>query len=204
MKGKMENRHVAQQGFTLIEILIVLIIIGILAAVAIPYYINMQKEAKIAVVKGKLSAIRGGIEIVHAKILLSGSNSGPGGDNPDWPTVEEVQANELMLATRPESIRFLRIVRTENLSSEPNLALPPCLLPNMTPGMAALQSGVTGRSLEHVNVAIKRASEETGWAYYPGNEKDSKGRVVSAMFYVNDDRAETDNIDGNGKVPSQW
>lgn len=201
----MKNRCVVQQqGFTLIEILIALIILGILVGVAIPYYLNIQREAKIAVVKGKLSAIRGGIEVVHAKILVSGTNSGPDGDNPDWPTVEEVQANELLLATRPESIRFLKIVRTKNLSSKPSMALPPCLLPNMTAGMVALESGVTGRSLEQVSATIKRASEETGWAYYPGNERDSKGRVVSAFFYVNDDRAETNNIDGNGKVPSQW
>ncbi len=99
---------------------------------------------------------------------------------------------------------FIMFWQHANLSSESNVALPPCLLPDMTLGMATLDSGVTGRNLEQVNVAVKRASEETGWAYYPGNEKDSKGRVVSAIFYINDDRAETDNIDGNGKVPSQW
>lgn len=193
-----------QQGFTLLELIIVIIILGILAATAIPYYLNMQNEAKIAVTKGKMAAIRAGIDLAHAKILVSGINTGVEGSNPDWPTLEEVQRNELFLATRPDSIRGLRMVRSDQYSTVIDEALPPCDLPDLAPGMSARPSGVTGRSLADARNNPRIATEESCWAYYPGNEYDEYGRVVGAIFYVNDDRPVSGNIDAADRVPSAW
>ena len=193
-----------QRGFTLLELVIVIIILGILSATAIPHYLNIQKEAQIATVKGKLAATRGGIELAHAKILASGVNTGPDGDNPDWPTLEEIQANELRLATRPESLRNLKLVRSDQFSTEPNEALPPVQLPDMTAGMSGSPAGVARRSLADITASPRRADESAGWGYYPGDARDANGRVVDAFFYVNDDRAHTDNIDAAGRIPSTW
>ncbi|MBU0485845.1 MAG: prepilin-type N-terminal cleavage/methylation domain-containing protein [Proteobacteria bacterium] len=193
-----------QKGFTLLEMLIVIIIIGILSSFAIPHYMNMQEEARIANTKGKMAAIRGGLELAHAKILVSGINTGTTGDNPDWPTLEELQYNELRLPTRPEALLHLQLVRSNLFSDELDKALPPCSLPDMTPGMSQNPSGVTYRSLADISKSVRNATEASCWAYYPGDELDAYGRVTGAVFFVNDDRTQTNNVDSADQVPSQW
>jgi type II secretion system protein G len=53
----------AKKGFTLVEILIVVVILGILAAIVIPQFTSASQEAKLSALKSNLQTIRQQIEL---------------------------------------------------------------------------------------------------------------------------------------------
>ena len=70
-------RSKSESGFTLIELVIVIVILGILAAVAIPKYEDMREQARVATIKGQLGSIRSAIAIQYARNALNGSATFP-------------------------------------------------------------------------------------------------------------------------------
>ena len=82
-----------RQGFTLIELMIVVAIIGILAAIAIPKFADLINKSKEGATKGALSSVRSAVQVYY-------------GDNEGWfpaDTLASIIVNSKYIASIPQA-----------------------------------------------------------------------------------------------------
>ncbi|MFQ5606682.1 MAG: prepilin-type N-terminal cleavage/methylation domain-containing protein [Candidatus Zixiibacteriota bacterium] len=73
-----------QRGFSLIELVIIIVILGILAAVAIPKYQDITSEAQESATRAALGGLRSGVMIFYANAAVTTGTA-------TWPTLVELE-----------------------------------------------------------------------------------------------------------------
>jgi MSHA pilin protein MshA len=78
MKKLTNNSFSKQKGFTLIELVVVIVILGILAATAAPKFIDLTGDARKSVMQGVQGSINSAVNLAHAKALVSNQTGATG------------------------------------------------------------------------------------------------------------------------------
>ncbi|MFZ3126603.1 MAG: prepilin-type N-terminal cleavage/methylation domain-containing protein [Rhodoferax sp.] len=63
-----------QRGFTLIELVMVIVILGVLAAVAVPKFVNLKTDAQVAATQGVAGSLNSAFAINYAARSVSPTN----------------------------------------------------------------------------------------------------------------------------------
>ncbi|MGS0682709.1 type II secretion system protein [Shewanella sp. 30m-9] len=113
-----------QNGFTLIELVVVIIILGILAVTAAPKFINLQGDARASALQGMKAAIQGSNSLVYSKAAIAGEERDAFDATPPpaviiAPGVTAVTQYGYMQATQTELQKALDVVFDAGADGKP-------------------------------------------------------------------------------------
>lgn len=151
-----------ERGFTLIEILMVVLVVGILAAVAIPQFVDFSGDAKNAATQSALSTLRGSIATQYAHMKLR-CGAGPG----IFPTVAQLNANDITNGANPCTTAEVSVVADRKFVTSSALPDNPWGGGAVRNTVAACAGAATGCNKTDATACDGNAytAASTGWCY---------------------------------------
>jgi len=160
-----------QSGFTLIEMLIVIIILGILAMVIIPQITVSTEDAKVSTLKTNLTGVRGTIEVYYAQHNMTYPGVKTDGTNPAGTALAFV--NQLTMFSDIDGV----VSGTKTATAIYGPYIKGGVLPsNPFVNDTAKNNQVSVAAITDVTTARTVIAGGNGWAYWP----------AVGVFYAND------------------
>lgn len=107
--------QVKQKGFTLIELIIVIVILGILAVTAAPRFLDLSKDATISTLQGMEGTLESAVNLVYSKAEIETQTDGDGSITDDGITI--LTHGGYPTANWLNSVRYLIELDTQNFTN---------------------------------------------------------------------------------------
>ncbi|ABV35164.1 MSHA pilin protein MshA [Shewanella sediminis HAW-EB3] len=155
-----------QSGFTLIELVVVIIILGILAVTAAPKFINLQSDARVSTLQGMKAAIQGANSLYYSKAAI-GSH-----EKKDSVTVEGVLVSYGYLqATKANMVLALEIAESDwtiDDTTDRVAGVPPA---KSTPGVITISQTDAPSTCTFTYTEADSASDTPSFSVMPDADK---------------------------------
>lgn len=112
----MKTNKNRKSGFTMVEIIAVLVIIGIMAAVAAPKFINMAGKARVKASQGGINEAKASLSVAYSKAYLDNDGNAPDID-------QVITAANLDTGTLPENDIAFGDIRVDLVNAGGNVSI---------------------------------------------------------------------------------